>query len=59
MNREQLEHAIRTACDVTEDPEVWVFGSQAVLGEHPDAPEGLRRSMEALGRGKVSNDLCG
>lgn len=46
MTREQLEHAIRAACDVAEDTEVWVFGSQAILGEFPDAPEDLRTSIE-------------
>lgn len=46
MTREQLEHAIRAACDVAEDTEVWVFGSQAILGTYPDAPESLRRSVE-------------
>jgi hypothetical protein len=43
---DQLEHAIRAACDVAEDSEVWVFGSQAILGEFPDAPEALRASIE-------------
>ena len=47
MSRDQLEHAIRAACDVSGDTEVWVFGSQAILGEHPDAPESLRMSVEA------------
>jgi hypothetical protein len=47
MTRHQLEHAIRAACDVSGDTEVWVFGSQAILGEHPDAPEALRMSVEA------------
>ena len=46
MTRDQLEHAIRAACDVAEDTEVWVFGSQAILGEFPDAPEALRASIE-------------
>ena len=46
MTRDQLEHAIRAACDVAEDSEVWVFGSQAILGEFPDAPEALRASIE-------------
>lgn len=46
MTRSQLEHAIRAACDVSGDTEVWVFGSQAILGEHPDAPGTLRRSVE-------------
>lgn len=47
MNREQLEHAVRAACDVAGDDELWVFGSQAILGSYPEAPAGLRRSMEA------------
>lgn len=47
MTRAQLEHAIRAACDVSGDTEVWVFGSQAILGEHPDAPDALRQSVEA------------
>lgn len=46
MTREQLEHAIRAACDVVEDTELFVFGSQAILGEHPDAPPELRASIE-------------
>lgn len=46
MTREQLEHAIRAACDVADDTELIVFGSQAILGEHPDAPPELRASIE-------------
>lgn len=46
MTREELEHAIRAACDVVGDAEVWVFGSQSILGQHPDAPESLRMSIE-------------
>jgi hypothetical protein len=46
VTRSQLEHAIRAACDVSGDTEVWVFGSQSILGEFPDAPTALRRSME-------------
>jgi len=46
MTRAELEHAIRAACDVAGDQEIWVFGSQAILGEHPDAPARLRRSVE-------------
>jgi len=46
MTREELEHAIRAACNVTNDPEVWVFGSQSLLGEHSNAPEALRQSIE-------------
>lgn len=47
MTREELEHAIRAACDITQDNEVYVFGSQAILGQFPDAPDGLRMSAEA------------
>ena len=46
MTREQLEHAIRAACDVSGDTELFIFGSQAILGEHPDAPPALRGSIE-------------
>jgi hypothetical protein len=46
MTRDQLEHAIRAACDVSNDTELWIFGSQALLGEFPDAPESLRTSIE-------------
>jgi len=46
MTREQLEHAIRAACEVTGDSELWIFGSQAILGKFPNAPEALRTSIE-------------
>jgi hypothetical protein len=46
MTREQLEHAIRAACDVSGDTELIIFGSQAILGEHPNAPPALRASIE-------------
>jgi len=46
MTREQLEHAIRAACEVSEDNEIWIFGSQAILGEFPNAPKDLRASIE-------------
>lgn len=46
MNREQLEHAIRAACDVSKDNELYIFGSQAILGQYPDAHEQLRQSIE-------------
>lgn len=47
MTREELEHAIRAACDIAQDSEVYVFGSQAVLGQFPDAPASVRMSQEA------------
>jgi hypothetical protein len=46
LTRKQLEHAIRAACEVSGDSEIWIFGSQAILGEFPDAPEDLRASIE-------------
>ena len=46
MTRAQLEHAIRAACEVAADSELWIFGSQAILGQFPDAPEALRESAE-------------
>lgn len=47
MTRGELEHAIRAACEVADETEVWVFGSQAILGQFPDAPAQLRQSAEA------------
>ena len=46
MRYDQLEHAIRAACEVAGDTELFIFGSQAILGTYPDAPEGLRASIE-------------
>jgi len=47
VTRSELEHAIRAACDVADDTEVYVLGSQAILGQFPNAPETLRQSAEA------------
>ena len=46
MTRGQLEHAIREACAVSEDSEIWIFGSQAILGQFPNAPAALLTSIE-------------
>lgn len=46
MTFEQLQHAIRAACQVADDTEVLIFGSQAILGSYPEAPEDLRTSIE-------------
>lgn len=46
MNREQLEHAIRAACEISGDDELYIFGSQAILGQYPEATEQLRKSIE-------------
>ena len=47
MTREQLEHLIRAAAVITADNTIVVVGSQAILGQFPDAPEAMRTSMEA------------
>jgi hypothetical protein len=36
MRRDQLEHAIRTACQIIGRPEVIVVGSQSILGTLPE-----------------------
>jgi hypothetical protein len=46
MTREQLEHAIRAICEICGDSEIWIFGSQAILGEFPNAPKTLCASIE-------------
>ena len=46
MRYDQLEHAIRAACDVADDTELLIFGSQSILGSFPEAPESLRASIE-------------
>jgi hypothetical protein len=38
MRRDQLEHAIRTACQIIERQEVIVVGSQAILGSFGEDP---------------------
>jgi hypothetical protein len=47
MLRHQLEHIIRAACGVADITEVVIVGSQAVLGQFPNAPAELLKSMEA------------
>jgi hypothetical protein len=47
MTRAQLEHIIRAASTIAEDDEIIVLGSQAVLGQYPDAPPELCASNEA------------
>ena len=46
MTREQLEHAIRAAGAICGDRELYVVGSQAILGSCRDAHPDLLRSME-------------
>jgi len=47
MTRSELEHVIRAAGRIARDSEIVVIGSQAVLGQFPDAPLPLLVSMEA------------
>lgn len=46
MRRPELEHVIRAAATVAEDDELVVIGSQAILGQFPDAPEEMLVSRE-------------
>lgn len=48
MRRDQLEHAIRTACQIIGRPEVIVVGSQSILGTYDEAqlPEAATLSRE-------------
>lgn len=47
MKRSELEHIIRAAGAIANDPEVIVIGSQSILGQFPDAPTALLVSAEA------------
>jgi len=47
MRRSDLEHLIRAAGRIAEEHELVIIGSQAILGQFPDAPAALVRSMEA------------
>ncbi len=47
MKRQELEHIIRAATTIADDHELIVVGSQAVLGQYPDAPDDLCISNEA------------
>jgi hypothetical protein len=47
MHRPQLEHIIRAAAAITGACEFVIIGSQAVLGQFPDAPADLLVSIEA------------
>jgi uncharacterized nucleotidyltransferase DUF6036 len=46
MRRSELEHVIRAAGKIAGDRELVIIGSQAILGQFPDAPDALLRSME-------------
>lgn len=46
MKRSELEYLIHAAGKIAGDREIVVIGSQAILGQFPDAPSALLRSME-------------
>ena len=48
MRRDQLEHAIRAACQVTGQLEVIVVGSQAILGTYPEYELPLERVWKGV-----------
>jgi uncharacterized nucleotidyltransferase DUF6036 len=47
VTRKQLEHLLRAAAEIADDDEIVVIGSQAILGQFPDAPASMRVSVEA------------
>jgi hypothetical protein len=63
VRREDFEHVIAAAANVTGEDEFVVIGSQAVLGSFPAAPETMLRSMEAdvypLHRPEKANEIDG
>ncbi len=47
MNRAALEHILRAAAAIVNEREFIVIGSQAILGQYPNAPGSLLASIEA------------
>lgn len=47
LRRSDLEHLIRAAATISGDDEIVVIGSQAVLGQLPNAPAEMLVSNEA------------
>ena len=58
MRRDQLEHIVRAASAITDQRDIVIIGSQAVLGQFPDAPAELRVSAEADVFPKARPDLA-
>ena len=50
MRRDQLEHAIRTACQIIGQREVIVVGSQAILGTFHEDELPVRATMSGESR---------
>ena len=53
MDRQQLAHILRAACDVTGNPDAIVLGSQSILGtyDEDELPPAATMSMEPTWRG--------
>jgi len=47
VKRTDLEHVIRASANISDDDEIVVIGSQAILGQFPNAPPELCTSAEA------------
>ena len=47
MQRSELEHIIRASGEIAADDQIIIIGSQAILGQFPDAPVRLLSSMGA------------
>lgn len=47
MKREQLEHAIRAACSLLKTTEIYIVGSQSILGSYPKVSGAISDSIEA------------
>lgn len=47
MRRDEFEHVIAAAAEVSGEREIVVIGSQAILGSVPDPPKSMLFSMEA------------
>ncbi len=58
MKRSDLEHLIRAAGRISGEREIVVIGSQAILGQFPDAPRSLCRSMEGDMYPRVNPELA-
>ena len=63
VTRDQLEHALRAVKTVTGESEFVIIGSQAILGQFPNAPEELLVSQEidiyAPGKPEASDFIHG
>ena len=47
VNRAQLEHVIHASAAISGDNDIFVIGSQAILGQFPSPPPELTISIEA------------